>query len=207
MGKFIDLTGQKFERLTVIKRYGRRHSHVLWLCVCDCGNEIVVDSNSLRTGNTRSCGCIRKEHSKVIGSANKTHGMFGTRLYMIWADMKRRCNNPNCEAYNHYGGRGIKLCEEWNDFSIFQQWAETTGYHDDLTLDRIDVNGNYEPSNCKWSTWEEQENNRRNNRLLTYKDKTQTISQWAKEFNLPYFTLVARLDRLNWDIEKALTTK
>lgn len=207
MGKFIDLTGHKFERLTVIERRGSRRSRALWLCVCTCGNEIVVDSNSLRTGNTRSCGCLQKEHAQNTGSANKTHGMFGTRLYMIWADIKRRCNNPSCEAYRYYGGRGIKLFDEWNDFSAFLQWAEANGYRDDLTIDRIDVNGDYCPKNCRWSTWEEQENNRRNNRMLTYKGKTQSMSLWAKEFNIPYVTLAARLDSLHWDIEKALTTK
>lgn len=208
MGKVIDLTGQRFERLTVIERRGRRGSRALWLCVCDCGNEITIDSNSLRTGNTRSCGCIRKEHSKRIGSANKMHGMFGTRLYMIWADIKRRCTNPNCDTYHYYGGRGITVCEDWkNNFQTFYDWAIAAGYRDDLTIDRIDTNGDYCPDNCKWSTWEEQENNRRNNRLVTYDGKTQTISQWAREYNIPYITLIKRLNSPDWNIEKALTTK
>jgi hypothetical protein len=207
MGKLIDLTGQKFDKLTVIKRDCSKNGKALWLCRCDCGNEIIVNSNSLRSGNTHSCGCLQKEIVKNIGLANKKHGMFGTRLYQIWADMKRRCENKNFEQYHYYGGRGIKVCDEWNSFLVFQQWANLNGYRDDLTLDRIDPDGDYYPDNCRWATWEEQENNRRNNHLLTYNGKTQTISQWARETNIPKNTLLARINYLNWDIEKALTTK
>jgi hypothetical protein len=208
MGKFIDLTGQKFGRLTVTERAGSKNKRALWRCVCECGNEVAVDSNSLRTGNTRSCGCLHIERVKAIGEANKIHGMFGTRLYMIWADMKRRCSSQNREAYDNYGGRGITVCDEWaNSFEAFRDWALANGYRDDLTLDRKDANGDYRPDNCRWSTWKEQENNRRNNHLLTHGGKTQTMTQWAEETGILYPTLAARINVLLWDPEKALTTK
>lgn len=207
MGKLVDLTGRKINRLTVIKRDGSQNKKAVWLCKCDCGKEFRVLGASLLSGNTKSCGCLHQEIIKTIGKSNKKHGMFGTRLYNIWADMKKRCYDKQDRAYKHYGARGISVCKEWYDFENFNKWANNSGYRDNLTLDRIDVNKDYAPYNCKWSTWEEQQNNRRSSHLITYKGETKTISQWSKITGIPYNTLIARINYLHWDIEKALTPK
>lgn len=137
----------------------------------------------------------------------RKHGLNETRIYKTWVRMKVRCYNQNHDRYKNYGGRGITVCDEWkNDFKKFYEWAMKNGYSDDLTIDRIDVNGNYEPSNCRWITNKEQCNNRRNNHFITYNGKTQTVSEWAEEIGLDYNTLLVRINRLHWDIEKALTT-
>ena len=204
MSKRIDLTGQKFGKLTVIKyicKDERRQSH--WLCKCECGNETITTTGRLRSGTTQSCGCIRKE--KLV-LRSKKHGCSHSRIDRIYNNMKSRCFNPKFIEYNLYGGRGITVCDEWkNDSTKFFRWAMENGYSDDLTLDRIDSNGNYEPSNCRWMTLKEQQNNRRNNRLITYNGKTQTAAKWADEVNISQKTLHSRL-RHGWSIEKALTS-
>lgn len=133
-----------------------------------------------------------------------THKMSGTRIYNIWALMKRRCTNPNNKEFERYGARGITLCEEWQDFMSFYKWAMANNYTDKLTLDRIDNNGNYEPENCRWVTMKEQQRNRSNNHLITYNGKTQTISQWAEERNINHDTLFSRINKRHWDIGRAL---
>lgn len=132
------------------------------------------------------------------------HNMSKTRLYGIWALMKSRCGNPKITQYKYYGERGIKVCDEWSDFLAFYDWAINNGYSDTLTLDRRDVNGNYEPSNCEWVTMKEQCNNRTNNRLITYNGKTLTVSQWADERGIKQNTLNKRINRGHWDIGRAL---
>lgn len=135
------------------------------------------------------------------------HGKSKTRLYNIWLNMKARCYNLNNHKYNDYGGRGITICEAWlNDFQAFYDWAMANGYSDDLSIDRIDVNGNYEPSNCRWTDNETQSNNRRSNRFIEYNGKSQTIEQWAKELNVDYKKFHSRLKR-GWSIEKAISPK
>lgn len=206
MGKFIDLTGQRFGRLVALERVENSKSRqACWRCICDCGNHTVVCSFDLRSGNTASCGCWQKEIRKTLGQRVKTHGLTRTRLYRIWNGMVARCVNPNERIYDYYGGRGITVCDEWRKFESFRDWALSHGYTDSLSIDRIDVNGNYEPNNCRWATAKEQHNNQRSNRLLTAFGKTQTLQQWADELNVNRRTICYRLNR-GWSLEDALTT-
>ena len=179
------LIGKKFERLTVIKRAENSKSgQTRWFCKCDCGNETIVWGNHLRSGHTKSCGCIQKESVKRIKHYKK-HGLHGIRLYRIWNGIKNRTNLSNKNiAYKNYSGRGITICEEWKEFMPFYNWAINNGYQDNLTIDRIDVNGNYEPKNCRWATMKEQQNNKRNNRFITYNGEKHTISEWKNIYNL-----------------------
>lgn len=176
-----DLTRNKFGRLTAIKPNGKnKYGHVLWLCRCECGNEKTINANSLTSGKTKSCGCLNTEKHKTHPN-RKTHGMTGTRLNRIWKRMKSRCTNEKLKDYPLYGGRGISVCDEWkNSFQAFYDWSMSHGYSDELTIDRIDVNGNYEPSNCRWITVKEQNNNRRNNRLININGEIKTASQWIE---------------------------
>lgn len=201
MGKFIDLTGTRFNMLTVIERVGTDSSgRVLWKCICDCGNETVVPSYCLTSGHTKSCGCL-------LINSHITHGQSYSHLYQIWHGMKNRCINPNMQDYSRYGGRGITVCDEWdNNYESFQDWALDNGYSEDLTIDRIDPNGNYEPDNCRWSTKKEQANNRVNNLYYSMNGENHTLSEWCDMFNLPYQTIYARIHRYNWDFITAITT-
>lgn len=202
MSKFIDLTGQRFGRLTVLK-FDRQDSfrQYMWICKCDCGNVTSVRGYSLRSGNTQSCGCIQKETNIKL---RQTHGQAHTRLYNIWQSMKQRCSLPSTSCYKYYGGRGIKVCEEWQKFEPFYHWAISNGYADNLTIDRINVNGNYEPSNCRWITIKEQASNTRRNHHITFNGETKTVKEWADKLGINHSTLLERLKR--WDsVEEALT--
>lgn len=136
----------------------------------------------------------------------KSHGKQPARLYRIWANMKGRCTNPNADNYHFYGGRGIKVCDEWQDFVPFRDWSVSNGYADNLTLDRINNDGNYEPYNCRWETQLNQCNNTRRNHWLTFRGETHTISEWARIIGMKADTLERRINAHGWSVEKALTT-
>lgn len=159
MSAFKDLTGQKFERLIVICPTKKRSSaHVIWLCKCNCGNLTEVSSDSLQSGNTKSCGCLQKERTmnNKFGFKHGDATYAGMlRLYRIWKNISQRCYNKNQPAYKYYGGRGITICDEWRNYENFKNWALVTGYADNLTIDRINNDGNYEPTNCHWITQSE----------------------------------------------------
>lgn len=201
MSRLVDLKGKKFGRLTVIERVNDRNKRgTFWKCVCECGNETTVNAGHLKDGHTQSCGCIQKEH---MTNTYKTHGKTNTKLYKVWRGIIDRTEYPSQRSYQHYGGRGIKMCEEWKNFANFYDWSVTHGYEKGLSIDRIDANGNYEPSNCRWATYIEQENNRRNNRRLTYNGETHTLSEWSRITGIKYTTLRARMQR-HWEAGKAL---
>lgn len=201
-----DITGQRFGRLVAIEPIGRdKQGYIIWRCKCDCGNEKSVTTKYLGKG-TSSCGCFSKE---VHDKARTKHGKRFTRLYAIHKGIKDRCLNPNHPTYKNYGNRGIKICDEWlNDFEAFEKWALANGYDENApkgqcTLDRIDVNGNYEPSNCRFVSMKEQERNKRNNVLITYNGETHCMSEWAEMAGLKYITFQHRL-YAGWSMEDAL---
>lgn len=197
MGKLKDLTGLRFGKLTVIKLdYTNKHRQSMWLCKCDCGNTITVLGNDLKRHHTLSCGCTNKTQQGLTS-------MY-PRLYRIWRKMIERCENSKCNTYYNYGERGITVCNEWHDFNTFREWSLNNGYKDNLTIDRIDYTGNYEPNNCRWITQKEQCNNKRNNHYITYNGETRTIKEWESIKNLPKDVIQQRIKKLNWSIKDAL---
>lgn len=203
MSKLIDLTGRRFGKLTVKMKSDRTDSRhrTYWLCECDCGTERIILGSSLRSGNTKSCGCSRrKKKMKSSNSPRQTH----IKLYNIWHSMKQRCNDPNTKFYKDYGGRGIKVCSEWeNSFESFAKWSDENGYSNGLEIDRIDNSKGYSPDNCKWSTDKEQANNRRNSVYYTIDGETKTLAQWCETKGLPYYTIWQRLNVAKWDVDMA----
>lgn len=160
------------------------------------GNFKIIRKTDLITGKIKSCGCMYRISNK---GRNVRHNMRNTRIYNIYQSMKNRCYTKSNKEYRNYGGRGITVCNEWlEDFIIFYNWAMANGYKSNLTIDRIDVNGNYEPSNCRWSTYKEQNNNRRDNRLITYKGKEYTVAELSDYIKIPYATLLYRINN-NWN--------
>lgn len=201
MPKMIDLTGETYGKLLAIEKATNKNGRTAWKCQCECGNTTIATSNDLRSGKVTSCGCRKRE------GLHKTHGKTGTRLFRIWSNMRTRCTNKNVKAYKDYGGRGITVCDEWqNEFQAFYDWAMANGYSDELTIDRIEVNGNYEPSNCRWITMKEQLNNKTDNCYITLNDETHTLAEWSKITGINRATLKSRLDA-GIAIEKALTEK
>lgn len=197
MGKLLnDLSGKKFGRVTVVKRVENKNNRVAYLCKCDCGNEFVTLSQRLVSGCTKSCGCLNREKaSKRITKINKTHGFSHTRLYEIWKNMRSRCLRTYNTAYKNYGGRGIKICKEWDDFQSFHDWAYANGYSETLTIDRIDVNGDYCPENCRWISLEQQANNRRTNHFVVHNGERKSIAEWANELGFPYSKMKYRIQK------------
>lgn len=202
MSKAIDLTGQKFGKLTVLRldhiRKYNKCTKYYWLCLCECGNYCISSQNQLSRGKTKSCGCIQQKYFGI------KHNLRNTKLYNNWDNIKKRCYAKTDYHYKWYGKRGITICDEWkNDFKAFYDWAMANGYEEDLTIDRIDVNGNYEPNNCRWISIQKQQQNKRSNHYITYKNQTKCIAEWAKIYNISRATLSWRI-RKGWDIERAL---
>lgn len=193
--------GEKYNRLLVTAQYVKDKKRTICVCLCDCGNVKEVMAYKLTSNQTKSCGCLNKE--KLRNRMYK-HGQSDTRLYRKWRSMLNRCENSNEPRYKYYGERGIKVCDEWKEYINFYSWAMNSGYIEGLTIDRIDVNGNYEPSNCRWATVKEQALNRRNNHLLEFNGEVKTLKEWQDEYGINRTTLMNRLER-GWSIEKALT--
>lgn len=204
MSNFQDLTGQRFGELTVLHRAENSLSRgTRWLCQCDCGRETVVFAGNLTRGNTTSCGCTRlaKTSQKL-----RTHGETKTRLYQIWYNMVTRCHNTNDPHFQHYGARGIVVCEEWRKYENFRDWALSHGYTDSLTIERSDVNGNYHPDNCTWASRKQQANNKRTSRYVEFDGERRTVAEWAEHLGMDSRALWDRLFVQNWSVERALTT-
>jgi hypothetical protein len=206
-----DLTGNKYGRLTVISFSCKKDKRSYWNCQCECGNYTVIDNYKLLSGHTKSCGCLAKESIRKIGKEYQLsnppkrikHGLCHKTLYNSWHSMLYRCENENDPRYYDYGGRGIQVCREWHDIKLFYEWAIQNGYKEGLSIDRIDVNGNYEPSNCRWADRITQQNNMRKNRLLVVNGETKTVANWARAYGIDYGVLMSRLQR-GWNEEKAL---
>ncbi len=187
-----DLTGMRFGRLEVLERLGGNPTE--YRCKCSCGNEVVVRGANLTSGNTHSCGCLRNE----ILCLPRSEQLYKTRLHTIWSGMKSRCYRQKDIAWKWYGKKGIKMCEEWDkSFNEFYKWANSHGYKENLTIDRIDSEGDYSPENCRWATMKEQQNNRKSNRKVTYRSETKTVSQWAEQYGMPPSVIIWRLN--HWD--------
>ncbi len=195
--KIQDIIGKRYSRLVVLRENGRtKHGMRIFECRCDCGNSVNVPIASLQNGNTRSCGCIRNKYGYIPVKNSK--------LYKVWSSMKDRCNNPHNRSYRNYGGRGIYVCNEWqNDYGAFMTWAYNSGYQEGLSIDRINNDGPYSPDNCRWATRVEQQNNTRLNRYIEFNGECKTISEWAKQLGIKQHTLQLRLKR--WPLCRALT--
>lgn len=208
MPPFKDIIGQKFGRLTVIKLDHIKTTYrkfYYYLCKCECGNEYVVIKGALLNGSTRSCGCYNNEVRAEKCRQRAKHNLTDTRLHAIWEKMKGRCFCKTQPDYKIYGGRGITVCEEWkNDFMNFYSWAISNGYQDNLSIDRIDVNGNYEPNNCRWVSQKQQQRNRRNNRLITYNGETHCLFEWAEIYGINPKILSQRLNRDKMNFKQAI---
>lgn len=193
-----ELVGKTYGNVEVIRFSESKNRRIFYECRCKlCGKIFITRKDGLTSGHTTSCGCTREEwmHS---GNLNSKHGLYKDRAYWLWAKVKARCYNPNSKEYRNYGGRGIRMCDEWLDPKNFVEWCYANGYDKDApkgkcTLDRIDVEKDYEPNNCRFITNLEQQNNKRNNRKFEYKGETHTIAEWARIYNIPYISMAAIL--------------
>lgn len=202
---FIDLKGQEFGSLKVLEYLGKSK----WLCECKCGNKIIVLGGNLKRGNTQSCGCKRKKQSRINGKNNEKYvqikqNTLYKKLYTTWIGIRRRCKSKKSSKYKDYGGRGIDICKQWDNFENFFEWSINNGVKSNLSIDRIDNNGNYEPNNCRWATSKIQQRNRRNSHIVKFKSNTYCITELAEKYNINIRTLRGRLKR-GWTIEKAIT--
>lgn len=202
MPKFIDITGNRYGKLTVINRSADHitpsgNRFTMWECTCDCGNTTVAYGNALKSGRMSSCGCSQYLHSSDTARKNfSTHRHSNERLYKIWAGMIKRCENPNHIGYHNYGGRGISVCDEWrHDYMAFRTWSYANGYSDDLSIDRIDGNLGYSQDNCRWANKKTQNNNRRSNVYIEHDGLRLSRAEWADRLNVTYSFLRKRLDK------------
>lgn len=194
---FIDLTGERYGRLTVLSEHGKRDEKTLWLCKCDCGNTTFVKTDYLRRGKTRSCGCLLSDARKK--PKHIAHGDSGTRLYKTYIGIHDRCS-PTAKCSKHYFDKGVRVCDEWqgkDGYIRFREWSLKNGFDEskpwtEMTIDRINNDGNYEPSNCRWTTMKQQANNQSHNVRISYNGKTQTMKQWCEELNLSYGAIKVR---------------
>ena len=210
-----DMTGWKMwehgipdSRIIVVKQTGKdKYRNNMYLCECSCGKSFETTSTSIFNGRCKSCGCLKVETALKNMASFKKHGLAKTRPYQIWSNMKRRCYNHTDSEYKNYGGRGIKICDEWlEDFVSFYEWAQSSGYNDFLTIDRKDVDGDYCPENCRWVTMRVQCNNKTDNHNITYNGETHTLSQWSEILDVNYYTLRSRINILGWDAKRAFET-
>jgi hypothetical protein len=201
--KLIDLTGQVFNELAVLREGARKgkSQRRAWECLCSCGQFTSVETVALRSGEVKSCGCLR--HKPYA----RKHGMTGTPTYNTWINIRNRCYDPENKKFADYGGRGITVCERW--LHSFENFLADMGERppNKETIERRNYDLGYSPDNCYWATWEEQQNNRRSNRLLTLRERTQTVAQWARELGLKSQTIISRLDRSNMSTEEALSPR
>ena len=206
MGKEVkptrDFTGMKINMLTVVERV-YINEKPLWRCTCDCGKEIFVRHTRLTHGQ-KSCGC---HATKMLVERNTKHNQRHSRLYAVWRGLRSRCNNTKYPNYRDYGGRGISVCKEWDNtddgFQNFYEWSMDNGYSDELTIDRIDNDGNYEPSNCRWATPKQQCNNRRSNVFLNYKGLIHTVSEWSEIIQIDSSVIYQRIYK-GWSVGEIL---
>lgn len=208
--KFIDLTEKKFGKLIIIKRTNNdKFQNTRWLYKCDCGKMGIVLGDSLKSGRTQSCGCLRKNITQRMGLNNIQHGYTKNKkslqIYVSWRNMKVRCTNPNNKSYHNYGDRGIKVCKLWLKFENFNEDMGKS-WKSGLQIERINNNKGYYKENCMWTTRRRQARNRRNNHLITALGKTQTIAEFADKAKISYGVLFDRINKLGWSTEKALTT-
>lgn len=208
MAKYIDITGQRFERLTALEYAAYHRSGAVWRFRCDCGTIKEIAAGPVKKGVVKSCGCLHRERCRA-GINQTKHGdaRVGavSRLHSLWRGMLKRAGPGHASKDTRYRDRGITVCPEWLDYSAFKAWAMVAGYADDLTLDRIDNDGNYEPSNCRWTGMREQARNRRSTRYITVGDETKTLVEWAEVSGLCPSTITTRLSR-GWSAERAITT-
>ncbi len=200
----MNIEGKKYGRLTVISKDSTNNKK--WICECECGKVKSIWQSNLTTGRTLSCGCLASE---ITARRNYKHGGSKERLYEVWENMRKRCSNPKNNRYKNYGGKGVKVCDEWQEYKVFREWAYATGYDEfaeygQCTIERIDVGGNYEPSNCTWKTIKEQCYNRTSNKILTYNGKSQTLTEWENEIGCGKYIIGNRL-RKGWTVEEALS--
>lgn len=193
--------GQAFNMLTVLKEVEKSGAYRQFLCECECGKIGTYKLIQLTTGQTKSCGCLRK---KTFVERNTFHDKSRSKLYKVWTAIKQRCDNKNCNVYHRYGGRGITICKEWYDFNKFDKWANENGYMEGLTIDRADNDGNYTPENCRWVKMKVQCRNKTTNVFIEFNGENLCIQDWANKLDIKFCTMLKRIR--NWDIEKAVTT-
>lgn len=203
--KLDNLVGNRYGRLIVVRRAENSlHGSTRWLCKCDCGNECVVHSVSLKTGNTTSCGCFKRDNAQKLYSTVRQKDK---HLYAVWNGIKQRCFNKNNSSYHNYGGRGITMDSRWaENYETFYNWAIKAGYKRGLTIDRINNDGNYCEENCRFVDRQVQANNKRNVKTYTINGKTQSLRDWCREYNIGHSLVYQRVSKLGWPIEKALST-